>query len=101
MNYGEMTYKSLQSLAEGLKNLIVAGEKSSDIEEQLKLVETELAQRTWRLCGEYDGREVAEYDRLRTEDKCKQMARAMGLPIGADLRLDGRPFRIKAERVTK
>jgi hypothetical protein len=96
-NYPALSYNCLSRMKNGLEGLIQHGADYPDVREQLKHVENELATRTHRLIGKFDGNEVVEYGRYRSVEECQKAAENIGTPIGTDFELQGRPFKTEIQ----
>lgn len=98
-NYATWTYEQLEKAREQLEELLRIGEDYPDVRTQLKAVADESAKRSFVLVGILSGRIVKEYGRWPTEEKGKEAAAGMGLPVGQDFVLSGQSFKTAVKRL--
>jgi len=95
---GNWRYEHLVAIKQQLEDMLRTGEDYGDVREHLTAVEGEIAKRRYVLIAVWDGRIVREYGRWRSEEEGKKQAEQMGLPVGADFTLGGKPFKTIVRR---
>jgi hypothetical protein len=97
-NYSGWRYEHLIQTKSALEEMLWTGDDFPDVREHLIAVEREIGLRRFVLLAVWDGRIVKEYGRWQNEKECLEHAEQMGLPVGGDFTLGGRPFKTLVRR---